>query len=113
MKLKCKKIRNVEKNICTCEQKIAYNFAFSNQPQLKKCFDSNMPTANKLDFLQEIITNIIIPDCTKWNDNLKKYNVDAIVHAFRNGVQEYLKGSIILTSYEDIGINFPILYEIA
>ncbi len=29
MKMKCKKIKCIDKSICTCEQKIAYNYAVS------------------------------------------------------------------------------------
>ena len=32
MKLKCKKIKGIEKTVCVAEQKIAYNYFFLNSP---------------------------------------------------------------------------------
>ena len=42
----------------------------------------------------------------------KKYNIDAIVHCFRNGIKNYLNRFSIITSYEEIGKTFECLYEI-
>lgn len=95
--MKCKKIRNVDKSVCTCEQKVAYNFAFSWRDQLKKANDVER---------SEII-ELVKKQCMN-NEKINQYNVDAIVLALKNGVKEYLAGCSILTSYSDIGKTFPL-----
>lgn len=112
MKMKMHKIRGIDKNICTCEQKIAYNYAFKWYPQLKNIYNSNNAQFVKCDGYQKIID--FVADSIKTNGIDKKYNIDAIIHCFRNGIKNYMEfnNSGIITNYEDIGKIFICLYEI-
>ena len=116
MKMKCNKIRNVEKSICTSEQKIAYNYAFSYRPQLEKIYNAYnqklIANFEKSNAIQDII-NIIIADCKRNEEIAKKYNIDAIIHALRQGIEKYINGYSILSSYDEIGKIFVIQYEVA
>lgn len=114
MKLKCRKIRNVPKTVCTCEQKIAYNFAFMWFNTGERILEYQLPEFVKADGFDDIerkVLNSLIngDDAEKF----KKYNIDAIMVAFRQGFRklcESPKG--MCTSYEEIGEMFPIPYEI-
>lgn len=110
--MKMKKIRGVEKNICTCEQKIAYNYAFSYRSILDKIYKSDSMQFVKNEAYNDIINNIITS--IKRNEIDKKYNIDAIIHCFRNGIEKYINynNSGILTSYEEIGKIFFCMYEV-
>lgn len=88
-----KKIPNVSKDICTAEQKIAYNFALRYR-------DFN----NQLELIDLIY--IVVEDIEN-NPKLKKYNIDSIIHCFRNGYIDYRKNyPSIITDYETIGKVF-------
>ena len=49
MIIKCKKIKNVDKYVCTAEQKIAYNYAFSYIEFGKKILKADTAEINKTD----------------------------------------------------------------
>lgn len=110
MKMKCKKIAGVEKSICTCEQKIAYNYAFSWVEVYNRRCQECETEIQKNEVLQDII-DFIISDISR-NETMKKYNVDAIITAFRNGFTNYCKNFFIASDYETIGKVFIIPYEI-
>lgn len=110
MKLKCKKIYGTEKNICTAEQKIAYNYAFSYHDLYKDLKNDFIPGFVRSELLHKAINFICSDIKTKELD--KKYNIDAIVIAFRNGFETYCKKPFIATNYEEIGKFFNIPYEI-
>ena len=65
----------------------------------------------KSEAYQDII-NLVISGI-KRNGIDRKYNIDAIAHCFRNGIENYIKfnNSGIICSYEDIGKIFICLYE--
>lgn len=111
MKIKCRKINGVNKNVCTCEQKIAYNYAFSWRDTYKRksaeCF-----TAIQKDEVFHDIIDFVIRDVTQRPD-MKKYNVDAIIIAFTQGFMNYVDNFFIASDYEKIGKVFCIPYEIA
>ena len=113
MKMKVNKIRNIEKSVCFAEQKIAYNYAFMWHTQLKKIFNSDNIAIVKSEAYNDIIQSVIRGINEKEID--KKYNIDAIIHCFRNGIENYMNynNSGILASYEEIGKIFTCLYEIA
>lgn len=108
--MKMHKISYIDKNICTCEQKIAYNYAFMWCESLRKIYDSDNSEVVKREAYQEIINHVI--DSIKAHGTDQRYNIDAIIHCFRNGIENYIKGSSVLWSYEEIGKTFPCLYEI-
>lgn len=99
------KIRNVDKNICCCEQKIAYNylFAHSNYSHLKSkhiniCFDYYTERKNNLDFIKK--------DLLRHNEIIKKYDIDLIFHIILFNYDKYVfNDTHIFTTYEEIG-NF-------
>lgn len=113
MKMKMKKIKGIEKTVCTAEQKIAYNYAFMYHTQLKQIFNSDNIAIVKSEAYQKVINFVI--EGIKRNGIDKKYNIDAIVHCFRNGIENYMNfnNSGVVASYEDIGKIFTCLYEIA
>ena len=115
MKFKCRKIRNVPKTVCTCEQKIAYNFAFMWSVNCgEKFLDPNIPEFVKAEGFDNIM-KVVLNSITNGYDaeKFQKYNIDAIIVAFRQGFRklcESPKG--MCTSYEEIGEMFSIPYEI-
>lgn len=52
--MKMHKIKNIEKSICTCEQKIAYNYAFSFRQQLEKIYRSDNAQSVKSEAYQSL-----------------------------------------------------------
>lgn len=108
--MKMHKIRGVDKNICTAEQKIAYNYAFSHRIILEKIYKSDNTKVVKAEAYQDVIS--LVTKCIKNNGIDKRYNIDAIIHCFRNGIENYMKQYSILTSYEEIGKTFVCLYDI-
>lgn len=109
-RMKVHKIRNVEKSECFAEQKIAYNYAFSWRSQLEQIEKANVAESVKSAKRQNIIDCVVRGIKEQKID--EKYNIDAIIHCFRNGMEEYLKGFSILTSYKEIGNIFKCSYEI-
>ena len=111
MKFKCKKIKGIEKSICTCEQKIAYNYAFQWYDIGKKVLEDTSTTeANKSESMHYIEDCVI--KSIKQNGIDKKYNIDAVIVAFRQGFREYCKNFFIANDYGKIGKYFKIPYEI-
>ena len=108
--MKVHKIRNVDKKVCFAEQKIAYNYAFSWRYILEKIYKSDNAEFVKEEAYQDIINHVI--DGIKREGIDKRYNMDVIVHCFRNGIKKYLNGYSILMSYKEIGEIFPCLYDI-
>ena len=110
MKIKCKKINGLEKTVCTAEQKIAYNYAFSwyftYDRRIKECATA----IQKAEVLQDII-DFITSDILR-RDEMKKYNADAIIIAFRQGFVDYCSDFFIASDYVKIGKVFNIPYEI-
>ena len=64
----------------------------------------------KADVLQDII-DFITSDILR-REEMKKYNPDAIIIAFRQGFVEYCNNYFIATDYREIGKVFKIPYEI-
>ena len=100
--MKYHKIRGVDKNICTAEQKIAYNLAWANSDYILRAgFTSYADAAQKL---VEMYT---------WAYDYKpgKYDIDSIFCALNTGLKNYINGKQkIFTTYEEIGNAFPALY---
>jgi hypothetical protein len=94
--MKLHKIRNVEKEVCTCEQKIAYNYAVSNYDNIYQD--------------KERIAECVKRDLERRsNGDMKKYDCNAIFQIFVSNFENYKKAKYhILTSYDEIGNAFPI-----
>lgn len=111
--MKVHKIRNVEKEVCCAEQKIAYNMAF-------RCHISHQERFNRLlkegtqAGISEAIARMIREQVDSFvrNYQAKSWNVDAISHALRQGLETYLRKPFIATTYNQIGEAFPIAYEL-
>ena len=101
--MKFHKIRNVRKSVCTAEQKIAYNFAFSD-------YEWAMRSDMELwEYLDDVTRRIY----RNHPEIVKKYDVDAIIHCLGQGFINYCKSkSKILTNYKEIGEMFPSLYPV-
>ena len=110
MVLKCKKISGVDKKVCTCEQKIAYNYAFSWMNVYQRRTKGLTNAIDKNAVFQDII-DFIIKDI-KSKKEMQKYNIDAIIIAFRNGFLTYCENFFIASEYSEIGKVFKIPYEI-
>lgn len=108
--LRCKKIYDIDKNICTCEQKIAYNYAFSWSDKGKQILNADTPEFVKAEAIESII-DFVKKDIAS-RDDMKKYNHDAIIIAFRQGFKKYCKNWFIAADYESIGKAFPIPYNV-
>ncbi len=95
------KIRNIDKSVCTAEQKIAYNYALSDYLWVMK---SDLELYEYLQNVSERIKN---------DRNMFKYDINAIIHCLRNGFIDYCKMKYhIVTSYEEIGRIFYSMYPV-
>ena len=74
--MKMHKIYGVDKNICTAEQKIAYNYAFSHRNWLEKIYKSDSTEAVKSEAYQDVIS--LVTKCIKDNGIDKKYNIKVL-----------------------------------
>lgn len=100
--MKFHKIRDVEKTVCTAEQKIAYNYAFQD-------YDWVMRSDMELWQYLESVTKRIKENA----EIMRKYDIDSIIHCLRQGFINYCKSDTkILTSYAEIGKMFPSLYPV-
>ena len=106
--MKCHKIKGIDLKTCTAEQKIAYNYAFMWVDCGKKIFNSNSPESVKSEGLQNIISCIV--KNMERNGTDERYNIDAVVTAFRNGFRGYCENFFIASHDETIGNAFPIPY---
>ena len=108
--MKCRKIQNVDKSVCVAEQQIAYNFAFRYSDLGKKVLQADTAEINKADgFFQ--IENLVLEEI-KSNEAIKRYNIDAIIVAFRNGFRKFCEKPFIAHNYEVVGECFAIPYDI-
>lgn len=83
--MKKHKIRNVDIEVCCCEQKIAYNFLFAWGHM--KVDDLIRMTSGSIDE----------------NKKLKRYDKQLIIELIKKSYDRYKSGRSILTSYEEIG----------
>lgn len=111
MIMKVKKIKNIDKSMCFGEQVIAYNYAQRYSTQLQKVYNANIPNFVRADAIQSII-KLVVSDI-KSNEKLNKFNIDAIIHCFRNGIEEFAKDKYnIYTDYKKVGNVFKCYFEI-
>lgn len=94
--MKFHKIRNVDESVCTAEQKIAYNYAFSYRDVAKRV------PSDELDAMVE--------RAMQRNDKIAKvYDIGLVMQCFRNGMPRYMSEcNAILGSYAEIGKVFKI-----
>ena len=109
--VKYHKIRNVDKHICTVEQKIAYNIAFTLhiniEDQYRKLLSRSVIAAE--DFLYQVIQMEI--NSFKVNYPNSRYDIDGIFSALRAGLADYLMSDHhIFSDYKECGKAFPAYY---
>ena len=105
--MKQHKIPGVEKTVCTCEQKIAYNLAFRCHINYWREWDSvkDLGEAERAWGVDSLIENLMID----YDLNaLKKYNRAAVKAALAAGLEKYMDRFFIASSYEQIGQAFPV-----
>lgn len=104
------KIRNIDKAVCTVEQKIAYNIAFrvhiGYQEKFDKLREINPGEAN---IACHDLTRLYIEEFKNLYPN-NKANLDAVFHCLMNGLYNYMCKPFIAADYKTIGEAFPILY---
>lgn len=107
--MKYHKIKGIEKNVCTCEQKIAYNLAFSWRDIMKKDYENAPCGIQKAETVRAYVRKLTALFSEQYGT---KYDIDAIFCALGAGLENYLilPGAGILTSYEVIGEAFPAYY---
>ena len=108
--MKYHKIRGVDMETCTAEQKIAYEMAFRAHISFGDAF-------NKLDSgFAKTEAVIKIRDCMMkqyrdgYNYKPGRFNEDAIQSALHAGMRDYLEKPFIAYNYESIGKAFPAHY---
>ena len=106
MTFKTRKIKNIDKSICTVEQKLAYNIAFriyiNHETEYKK-----IPTESAKAEAREKLTRLYLKSIDS-----EKYNHDVIFAALNAGLEKYLNKNFIACNYEEVGEAFPINYQI-
>lgn len=104
--MKTHKIKNIDRSICTAEQKIAYNFAFSDYTHIERVQrEYSQAVASETAYR---LRDIHIEELKRQGT---RYNLDAIFCAYNAGIWDYIKLKYhILTTYEEIGKIFPVLY---
>lgn len=96
------KIRNVPVDVCTAEQKIAYNLAFKISISLTRDYDQLSEHARK-SYLNKV-SKMEIDNLRLWSK--KKYNYSEIEKALNKGLMSYLEHPFIADTYEEIGKAF-------
>lgn len=109
--MKYHKIKNVPLDVCTAEQKIAYNLAFSNYALFEKQYHALPMHFQKRDLISYAVHKMIDMYKCGYHYIDGKYNIDAIFSALNAGFENYLCADYhILTNYKDIGNMFPANY---
>lgn len=107
--MKYHKIRNVPMEVCTAEQKIAYNLAWRDRGRFIGEYN-RMPCEFQKMEVVEAAKDWMIKQWSYCKD-AHRYDVDAIASALNAGLEKYFNNSCgILTSYEQVGKMFPAHY---
>lgn len=111
MKLKYGKIRGIPVEVCTAEQKIAYNLAFRAHINYGDEYSKLDSGVAKAEAIGSLIRRLLNDYCSAYSYEPGKYNLDAIQAALNAGLKKYMDGRRkILGSYEEIGDAFPANY---
>lgn len=111
MKLKYTAIPGVKKEVCTAEQKIAYNIAWSRGRELRKQYDALKSGFERSSFIRDAVRDLTKSFSESYPNT--KYNIDAIFCCLGAGLEEYIKkgeGNRIFTGFWEIGEAFPAEY---
>ena len=111
--MKLHKIPGVEKDVCTCEQKLAYNLAFriyiSYSDEWEKA--KNQDNAERELCLEDLVRRGMLGyDCNvSVTGSGKRYDRGAVKAALAAGLEKYLDRFFVADSYEQIGRAFPVV----
>ena len=112
MERKYHKIPKVALEVCTAEQKIAYNLAFSHGDLYRKEFYRMPMQFQKEEIITTAARRMIELYRLGYDYKPGKYNEDMIFSALVAGLESYFNfnKSGVVASYEDIGKIFPANY---
>lgn len=111
--MKLHKIPGVEKDVCTCEQKLAYNLAFRLHLSYSDEWQ-NAKTQGKAErelCLEDLVRRAML-GYDSFNDVTgggKRYDRGAVKAALAAGLEEYMDHFFLADSYEQIGRVFPVV----
>ena len=105
-KMKYHKMKNIPLEVCTAEQKIAYNLAWYYGKNFIKKYKSAPCAFQKDEVLQETVQFLMHLYNTD-NETKGKYDIDAIFCALNAGIKKFFDSNgPILSGYEEIGEMF-------
>jgi hypothetical protein len=104
------KIRNVAKDICAAEQKIAYNIAFNLHLAYSDKWKKLETAAARSEFRAALVSQGLENYRLSYDYKPDKFNEDAIFCALNAGLENYFNKFFIASDYETIGKAFPIYY---
>lgn len=108
--MKYTKIRNIPLDVCTAEQKIAYNLAFRAHISFQDKFNTLKAEQKFETVISEFISDIIRFEIKEYSQNYTIGNIDAIFSALNAGLRNYFEKPFIASNYDDIGKAFPANY---
>lgn len=104
-------IRGIKKEVCTAEQKIAYNLAFAWYDIALKQYSKLPMQFQKSALVEEYVRKMVSDFQRTYGDSPKEYDIDAIFCALMGGFENYIKaGCPICKSFEEVGKMFPAAY---
>ena len=86
--MKYHKIRNIPMNVCTAEQKIAYNLAFADTYEFAIEYQAAQSGIIRADIVRDAVKRCM----SSWKfspGNNGKYDTDAIFCALNAGIEKY------------------------
>ena len=103
--MKLKKIYGVPLDVCSGEQKIAYNYAWRYRDILRRNYET---AKSKNDFINKAALAIVDEFIEVYPQS--KINSEGIRLALIGGLEQFITGggSGIFTSYEEVGRAFPL-----
>lgn len=108
--MKYHKIRNVPIEVCTVEQKVAYNEAFSAYINFGETWKKCKTGLQRSDLVSQIVS-YSIEKYKRMDDKFKsRCDIDSFSSSLRFGLEQYMDNYFIATSYKEIGECFPALY---
>lgn len=109
MKMCYHNIGGVKKEVCTAEQKIAYNLAWRYKDYILSAYNKYVFQFEKSQVIRKSCYDLV--GVFKENYPNTKYNIDAIFCCLGAGLENYINRKYsILSSYEEIGEAFPANY---
>lgn len=104
--MKYHKLPGIDKAVCTCEQKIAYNLAFRAHINYWRDWDSvkGLDEVSRAWGVEALVEKIMLDYDVA---DVKKYDREAVKTSLSAGLAKYLDRFFVAGSYEQIGRAFP------